>query len=74
MSQFRVARFAGYQANERPLHFVICGRKLEVHKIASQWYCPEATYFRVRADDGNFYNLRHDDVQDLRTLDGFRAA
>jgi len=28
----------------------------------------------VRADDGNFYVLRHDEVQDLWTLDAFRSA
>jgi len=37
-------------------------------------YSPDATYFRVVADDGNYYVLRHDEGQDSWTLDGFRAA
>ncbi|MGD0964610.1 MAG: hypothetical protein ABSA57_12005 [Candidatus Acidiferrales bacterium] len=35
---------------------------------------PAASYFHVRADDGNYHLLCHDQVQDAWTLDGFRAA
>ena len=43
-------------------------------ELDGRWYSPQATYFRVRADDGNYYVLRHDEAQDFWTLDGFRAA
>ncbi len=74
MSELRVECYAGHRADERPLRFVIRGRMFEVHELDGQWYSPQATYFRVRAHDGNFYVLRHDEGQDVWTLDGFRAA
>lgn len=74
MVDIRVECYSGYRADERPLRFAIRGRQFEVHELDGQWYSPQATYFRVRADDGNFYVLRHDDTQDVWTLDGFRAA
>jgi hypothetical protein len=65
---------AGYRADERPLRFAIRGRVFEVTEVDDQWYSPDARYFRVRADDGNFYVLRHDEIADDWTLDAFRAA
>jgi hypothetical protein len=66
--------YAGYRAEQRPLRFTIRGRVFEVQEVEDQWYAPDALYFRVRADDGNFYVLRHDEAQDGWTLDAFRAA
>ena len=74
MIQLSVECHAGYKADERPVRFAIRGRYFEVQEVDSQWYSPEATYFRVIADDQNIYILRHDEDRDLWTLDGFRAA
>jgi hypothetical protein len=74
MREIRVECYAGYRADERPLRFVLRGREFQVQELDGQWYSPENTYFRVRADDGNFYVLRHHEIQDIWTLDGFRAA
>ncbi len=74
MSEMRVECYAGHRADERPLSFVLCGRQFEVRELDGRWYSPEASYFRVRADDGNYYVLRHNETQDSWTLDGFRAA
>ncbi len=74
MSEIRVECYAGYRADQRPERFVLRGRVFEVDLVDDQWYSPEAIYFRVRADDGNFYVLRHDEVQDAWTLDAFRAS
>lgn len=74
MSEIRVECYSGYRADERPLRFVLGGRQFDVDELDGRWYAPEATYFRVRADDGNYYVLRHDETQDSWTLDGFRAA
>lgn len=70
----RVECYAGYRANQRPVRFTLRGRTFEVCDIDSQWYSPRAIYFRVRADDGNFYILQHDEADDCWTLEGFRAA
>jgi hypothetical protein len=74
MSEIRVQCHSGYRADEYPLQFTFHGREFEVANLDGQWYSPDATYFRVRAQDGNFYVLRHDAGQDSWTLDGFRAA
>ncbi len=74
MSEIRVQCHAGYRASERPLRFTLRGREFQVDEVDDRWYSPAASYFRVRADDGNFYVLRHDEVQDSWTLDAFRAA
>jgi hypothetical protein len=74
MREIRVECYSGYRADEHPTRFVLRGREFQVRELDGQWYSPEDTYFRVRADDGNFYVLRHHEVQDIWTLDGFRAA
>ena len=74
MSEIRVECYAGYRADQRPERFILCGRTFEVAEVQDQWYAPAAKYFRVLADDGNYYVLRHDEVQDSWTLDAFRAA
>jgi len=76
MSEIRVecCCYAGYRADQRPQRFTLRGRVFEVEAVEDQWYAPTAIYFRVRADDGNFYVLRHDEVQDAWTLDAFRAS
>lgn len=73
MADIRVECYAGQRADERPLRFILRGRLFEIQELDGRWYSPEAAYFRVRADDGNFYVLRHDEIQDSWTLDGFRA-
>lgn len=74
MSDMRVECYAGYRADERPVRFTLRGRVFEVTEVDDRWYEPAAVYFRVRADDGNFYVLRHDEIADRWTLDAFRAA
>lgn len=74
MSEIRVECYAGYRPDERPLRFTLRGREFQVEEVDGQWFSPSAMYFRVRANDGNFYVLRHDEVQDAWTLDAFRAA
>lgn len=72
--EIRVECHAGYRADERPLRFTLRGRLFEVIEVEDRWYSPGALYFRVRAADGNFYILRHDEGMDVWTLDAFRAA
>jgi hypothetical protein len=65
--------YAGYRGYQRPTKFVLREQVFLVKEIEDQWYSPSAMYFRVRADDGNLYVLRHDQAEDLWTLEGFRA-
>ncbi len=74
MGNIQVECYAGYRSDERPLRFSLRGRIFQVAEVEDRWYSPAAIYFRVRADDGNFYVLRHDEELDAWTLDAFRAA
>jgi hypothetical protein len=73
----KVECYAGYKADERPLHFTMGGagrRTYEVKEIVDQWYGVGYRCFRVRADDDNFYILRHNAPDDIWTLDSFRRG
>ena len=74
MVEIRVDCYAGYKADQRPQRFTLGSNVLEVREVEDQWYSPSATYFRVRASDGNLYILRHDENHDRWTLDAFRAG
>jgi hypothetical protein len=74
MSNLRVECYAGYRANQRPLRFALRGHVFEITEVQDQWYSPGAIYFRVRTDDGDYFVLRHDEGQDVWTLDAFRSA
>jgi hypothetical protein len=74
MNEIRVQCYSGYRADQRPERFTLHGRQFEIDEVEDQWYSPGAIYFRVRARDGNYYVLRHDEGQDFWTVDGFRAG
>jgi hypothetical protein len=68
----RVEAYSGFKADERPLRFQMGERWLAVEEILDRWYDPDATYFRVRADDGSLYILRHRETGDVWTLEAYR--
>ena len=74
MSEMRVECYAGYRADQRPTRFILRGRTFEITEVEDQWYSPEAIYFRVRTQDGDFFVLRHDEPQDVWSVDAFRSA
>lgn len=71
--QVRVECYSGYKADERPVRFHLGEKTLEVAEILDRWYGEEHEYFKVRADDGNTYLLRHlrkDDRWELTMFQG----
>ena len=54
----RVMCYAGRKADERPIRFYLDDHEYRVEKVVDQWYGPAATFFKVRARDGNLYILR----------------
>lgn len=71
----KVESYSGYKADERPLRFTpatYAGPTHEVEEILDQWYGEGYQCFKVRADDGNIYVLRHSQTDDGWTLDSFR--
>jgi hypothetical protein len=74
--RIRVECYAGYKADEKPRRFWLQDRCFEVVEVADQWYSPGVTWFRVRADDGSLYVLRHEESpqEDRWTLESFRSG
>jgi len=50
---------SGRKGDERPVRFRLDGRQYSVDELLDQWYDPETISYKVRADDGNLYILRH---------------
>jgi len=69
--------YAGYKADERPLRFTPQAkesRTYEVKEVLDQWYGVGYRCFKVLADDGGVYILRHHEQEDIWILDSFRRA
>ncbi|MBZ5601678.1 MAG: hypothetical protein LAO79_05165 [Acidobacteriia bacterium] len=70
--------YAGAKADQRPVRFQLAGRDYLVEEIIDQWYGPEDVFFKLRADDGNLYILRHtlrnNAGADDWTLESFRQS
>ena len=50
------------------------GAPLMVEEVLDQWYGPDDEFFKVRADDGNLYILRHQALEDEWSLESFRQT
>jgi hypothetical protein len=59
-SKIRVECYAGYRGDEEPRRFHWRGESFEVTEILDRWLDPNHRYFKVHADDGEAYLLRHD--------------
>ena len=69
-----VETYSGYKADERPVRFHLGDEWLAVVEVTDRWYDPDAVCFKVRAEDGNEYILRHREPEDTWTLGAFSAA
>lgn len=63
-----VTCYAGYKSDERPTSFQLGERTLAVTEILDRWYDRNYNVFKVLADDGVQYLLRHDLNQDAWEL------
>ena len=68
----RVKCYAGRKADERPVRFELGDREYVVKEVLDQWYGPDESYFKVRADDGGLYILKHAVAGDKWTLASYR--
>jgi hypothetical protein len=64
----RVECYSGYKVNERPIKFWIDENVLFVDAIEDQWRGADATFFRVRADDGNTYVISYNETANVWSL------
>ena len=58
--KLKVECYAGGKADERPVRFHIGEQVRIVEELLDQWYGPNDSFFKLRADDGNLYILRRD--------------
>jgi hypothetical protein len=76
--ELQVECYSGHRADERPLRFAFAAKpgapKYEVKAVLDQWYGVGYQCFKVLADDGNIYILRHQQSADCWRLDSFRRA
>ena len=67
-----VVCYSGYKGDERPVRFRLSGQDYFVEELLDQWYGPDDVFYKVRADDGNLYILRHNEREDEWSLESFR--
>jgi hypothetical protein len=57
--ELEVNCYSGRKADERPVRFRLDKRDYTVEEVLDQWYGPDDAFYKVRAQDGNVYALRH---------------
>ncbi len=69
-----VESYAGHKGDQQPIRFYLENRCYQIEALLKQWHEPDATYWRVRADDGNTYTLRLARKDKVWTLESFTPA
>lgn len=64
----QVTAYSGYKANERPLSFLLDGKKIEVVEVVDRWYGVESDYFKVLSQDGTTCILKWQKYLDVWLL------
>lgn len=64
----KVTTYAGYKADERPTSFTLGDRTFQIRELLDSWHGEDHTYFKLTADDGNLYIIRHDRAADIWEL------
>ena len=72
----RVECYSGHKGEERPVRFRLDGADHVIEEVLDQWYGLEARFFKVRADDGNYYILRRNESPQAEewSLESFRRG
>jgi hypothetical protein len=72
--ELRVECYAGFRGEQEPRQFWLGERRLTVREIVDRWIEPGRRWFKVRADDGDTYILRHDEGAGAWELAAFRRG
>lgn len=70
--RFAVKCYADYRGEETPTVFFMGDHRIEVVEVLDRWLAPDHRYFKVEADGGGLYILRHDVASDKWTLTLFK--
>jgi hypothetical protein len=66
--------YAGRKADERPVRSWIVDRDHLVEEIVEEWYGPDASFYKVRADHHGLYLLRHEMSAELWEVESIRKV
>ncbi len=72
--ELRVECYAGFRGEQEPRSFLLGERRLAVREIVDRWIEPGRRWFKVKADDGDTYILRHDESDGTWELAAFRRG
>jgi hypothetical protein len=70
----RVESYAGYRDEQEPVAFWSGDKRVAVRVVLDRWYSPSQRWFKVEADDGDTYILRHDELSAQWELAAFTSA
>jgi hypothetical protein len=70
----RVEACAGHLGEAIPCRFFLGPRQVDVAEVVDRWLGSDRRYFKVRGDDGDFYILRHEPLDDRWELTLFATA
>jgi hypothetical protein len=70
----RVECYAGHRGEQEPVAFWLGTRRLRVHAVTDRWFAPSQRWFRVDAEDGNMYVLRHNEESGDWEIAAFRKS
>jgi hypothetical protein len=66
--------YAGYRGEQEPVALRFGERRLAVRAVVDRWYSPSQRWFKVEAEDGDTYILRHDEPCGPWELVAFTSA
>ena len=67
-TELHVECYAGYKAEQEPRVLVFGDTRRRVIEIVDRWHDPDASYFKVNAEDGHSYLLRYDSREDTWSI------
>jgi hypothetical protein len=70
----RVECYAGYRGEQEPSAFWLGERRVAVVAVVDRWFAPTRRWFRVDADDGDMYVLRHDETSGEWDIAAYRRT
>ncbi len=71
--RIQVECYAGYRGEETPRTLCLGTRRVGVVSVTDRWLAPDHRYFRLVADDGGLYIVRHNSHRDLWELTFYKA-
>ena len=70
----RVECYAGYRGEQEPVAFWLGEQRLEVRAIVDRWFGPSRRWFKIDAEDGDVYVLRHDESTHTWDIAAYRRG